>query len=248
MENINPVISHVFLNVPKLFFLLLYYFLPALLHVISYITKTRIIKWRNFLQCCICLLQTPLLLNIDLLNYITVKVVFQTVISNISALMAAIVAAGIWMKILLGITQFNNCHVVFNHICTTFPNISEAALPECTCSQLQAVMTGYYGNCDSWPLSWMSWKFFNKGCKVIQLKYVIDWSGRCCRSSQLWLPLKYMWHLVFSCVSLQDLSTVTPVTLHVDPHGFYLYWTDQNKVEHKYTWTDTYMFILQIHN
>ncbi|XP_076598324.1 1-phosphatidylinositol 4,5-bisphosphate phosphodiesterase beta-1 [Chaetodon auriga] len=27
----------------------------------------------------------------------------------------------------------------------------------------------------------------------------------------------------------EDLSTVTPVTLHVDPHGFYLYWTDQNK-------------------
>uniref|UniRef100_A0A3Q0QR41 1-phosphatidylinositol 4,5-bisphosphate phosphodiesterase n=1 Tax=Amphilophus citrinellus TaxID=61819 RepID=A0A3Q0QR41_AMPCI len=26
-----------------------------------------------------------------------------------------------------------------------------------------------------------------------------------------------------------DLSTVTPVTLHVDQHGFYLYWTDQNK-------------------
>uniref|UniRef100_A0A8C8DQ71 Phosphoinositide phospholipase C n=1 Tax=Oryzias sinensis TaxID=183150 RepID=A0A8C8DQ71_9TELE len=29
----------------------------------------------------------------------------------------------------------------------------------------------------------------------------------------------------------EDLSTVTPVTLHVDPNGFYLYWTDQNKVE-----------------
>ncbi|XP_033991736.1 1-phosphatidylinositol 4,5-bisphosphate phosphodiesterase beta-1-like [Trematomus bernacchii] len=27
----------------------------------------------------------------------------------------------------------------------------------------------------------------------------------------------------------EDLSTVHPVTLHVDPHGFYLYWTDQNK-------------------
>ncbi|XP_075899111.1 1-phosphatidylinositol 4,5-bisphosphate phosphodiesterase beta-1 isoform X1 [Nelusetta ayraudi] len=27
----------------------------------------------------------------------------------------------------------------------------------------------------------------------------------------------------------EDLSTVTPVTLHVDPQGFYLYWTDQNK-------------------
>ncbi|TWW78428.1 1-phosphatidylinositol 4,5-bisphosphate phosphodiesterase beta-1 isoform X1 [Takifugu flavidus] len=27
----------------------------------------------------------------------------------------------------------------------------------------------------------------------------------------------------------EDLSTVTPVTLHVDSHGFYLYWTDQNK-------------------
>ncbi|XP_070696727.1 1-phosphatidylinositol 4,5-bisphosphate phosphodiesterase beta-1 [Pempheris klunzingeri] len=27
----------------------------------------------------------------------------------------------------------------------------------------------------------------------------------------------------------EDLSTVTPVTLHVDPHGFYLYWIDQNK-------------------
>uniref|UniRef100_A0A8C9YVM9 1-phosphatidylinositol 4,5-bisphosphate phosphodiesterase n=1 Tax=Sander lucioperca TaxID=283035 RepID=A0A8C9YVM9_SANLU len=30
----------------------------------------------------------------------------------------------------------------------------------------------------------------------------------------------------------EDLSTVTPVILHVDPHGFYLYWTDQNKVRH----------------
>lgn len=38
-----------------------------------------------------------------------------------------------------------------------------------------------------------------------------------------------------TCLSLQDLSTVTPVTLHVDAHGFYLYWTDQNKVEHDYT-------------
>uniref|UniRef100_A0A8C5GV40 1-phosphatidylinositol 4,5-bisphosphate phosphodiesterase n=1 Tax=Gouania willdenowi TaxID=441366 RepID=A0A8C5GV40_GOUWI len=27
----------------------------------------------------------------------------------------------------------------------------------------------------------------------------------------------------------EDLSTVSPVTLHVDPHGFYLYWTDHNK-------------------
>ncbi|XP_026165027.1 1-phosphatidylinositol 4,5-bisphosphate phosphodiesterase beta-1 [Mastacembelus armatus] len=27
----------------------------------------------------------------------------------------------------------------------------------------------------------------------------------------------------------EDLSTVSPVTLYVDPHGFYLYWTDQNK-------------------
>ncbi|KAM4607940.1 1-phosphatidylinositol 4,5-bisphosphate phosphodiesterase beta-1-like [Polymixia lowei] len=27
----------------------------------------------------------------------------------------------------------------------------------------------------------------------------------------------------------EDLSTVTPVSLCVDPHGFYLYWTDQNK-------------------
>ncbi|XP_068183152.1 1-phosphatidylinositol 4,5-bisphosphate phosphodiesterase beta-1 [Antennarius striatus] len=27
----------------------------------------------------------------------------------------------------------------------------------------------------------------------------------------------------------EDLSTVNPVTLHVDPNGFYLYWTDQNK-------------------
>lgn len=27
----------------------------------------------------------------------------------------------------------------------------------------------------------------------------------------------------------EDLSTVTPVTLRVDPHGFYLHWTDQNK-------------------
>ncbi|TKS86052.1 1-phosphatidylinositol 4,5-bisphosphate phosphodiesterase beta-2 [Collichthys lucidus] len=29
--------------------------------------------------------------------------------------------------------------------------------------------------------------------------------------------------------AVMDLSTVTPVTLHVDAHGFYLYWTDQNK-------------------
>ncbi|CAN9500212.1 unnamed protein product [Ophioblennius macclurei] len=27
----------------------------------------------------------------------------------------------------------------------------------------------------------------------------------------------------------EDLSTVSPVTLFVDPHGFYLYWSDQNK-------------------
>ncbi|XP_068597811.1 1-phosphatidylinositol 4,5-bisphosphate phosphodiesterase beta-1-like [Brachionichthys hirsutus] len=27
----------------------------------------------------------------------------------------------------------------------------------------------------------------------------------------------------------EDLSTVNPVTLHVDPNGFYLHWTDQNK-------------------
>ncbi|XP_057704495.1 1-phosphatidylinositol 4,5-bisphosphate phosphodiesterase beta-1-like [Corythoichthys intestinalis] len=27
----------------------------------------------------------------------------------------------------------------------------------------------------------------------------------------------------------EDLSTVTPVTLYVDPHGLFLYWTDQNK-------------------
>uniref|UniRef100_A0A8C6UVB7 PLC-beta PH domain-containing protein n=1 Tax=Neogobius melanostomus TaxID=47308 RepID=A0A8C6UVB7_9GOBI len=27
----------------------------------------------------------------------------------------------------------------------------------------------------------------------------------------------------------EDLSTVTPVTLRVDQHGFYLHWTDQNK-------------------
>ncbi|KAM9365696.1 1-phosphatidylinositol 4,5-bisphosphate phosphodiesterase beta-1-like [Pholidichthys leucotaenia] len=27
----------------------------------------------------------------------------------------------------------------------------------------------------------------------------------------------------------EDLSTVSPVTLYVDPHGFYLHWTDQNK-------------------
>lgn len=29
----------------------------------------------------------------------------------------------------------------------------------------------------------------------------------------------------------QDSSTVTPVTLRVDPQGFFLYWTDQNKVK-----------------
>uniref|UniRef100_A0AAQ5YH05 Phosphoinositide phospholipase C n=1 Tax=Amphiprion ocellaris TaxID=80972 RepID=A0AAQ5YH05_AMPOC len=28
----------------------------------------------------------------------------------------------------------------------------------------------------------------------------------------------------------EDLSTVSPVTLYVDPHGFYLHWTEQNKV------------------
>uniref|UniRef100_A0A3Q1CVD6 Phosphoinositide phospholipase C n=1 Tax=Amphiprion ocellaris TaxID=80972 RepID=A0A3Q1CVD6_AMPOC len=27
----------------------------------------------------------------------------------------------------------------------------------------------------------------------------------------------------------EDLSTVSPVTLYVDPHGFYLHWTEQNK-------------------
>ncbi|XDV43728.1 hypothetical protein PO909_012152 [Leuciscus waleckii] len=28
----------------------------------------------------------------------------------------------------------------------------------------------------------------------------------------------------------EDSSTVTPVTLRVDPQGYFLYWTDQNKV------------------
>ena len=28
----------------------------------------------------------------------------------------------------------------------------------------------------------------------------------------------------------QDSSTVTPVTLRVDPFGYFLYWTDQNEV------------------
>ncbi|ROL50499.1 1-phosphatidylinositol 4,5-bisphosphate phosphodiesterase beta-1 [Anabarilius grahami] len=27
-----------------------------------------------------------------------------------------------------------------------------------------------------------------------------------------------------------DCTTVTPVTLRVDPHGYFLYWTDQNKM------------------
>lgn len=30
--------------------------------------------------------------------------------------------------------------------------------------------------------------------------------------------------------SVKDSSTVTPVTLRVDPQGYFLYWTDQNKV------------------
>lgn len=33
-----------------------------------------------------------------------------------------------------------------------------------------------------------------------------------------------------SLVFLQDSTTVTPVTLTVDPKGYFLYWTDQNKV------------------
>lgn len=33
----------------------------------------------------------------------------------------------------------------------------------------------------------------------------------------------------FFC-SVKDSSTVTPVTLRVDPQGYFLYWTDQNKV------------------
>lgn len=37
---------------------------------------------------------------------------------------------------------------------------------------------------------------------------------------------------------------MTPVTLHVDAHGFYLYWTDQNKVEHKYTRTLSWTYIV----
>lgn len=32
---------------------------------------------------------------------------------------------------------------------------------------------------------------------------------------------------------LQDSTTVTPVTLTVDPKGYFLYWTDQNKVRHQ---------------
>uniref|UniRef100_A0A674PHP6 Phosphoinositide phospholipase C n=1 Tax=Takifugu rubripes TaxID=31033 RepID=A0A674PHP6_TAKRU len=51
----------------------------------------------------------------------------------------------------------------------------------------------------------------------------------------------------------EDLSTVTPVTLHVDSHGFYLYWTDQNKVEHEqiytqYTHTHTHIHLLSLRN
>lgn len=37
---------------------------------------------------------------------------------------------------------------------------------------------------------------------------------------------------VFFFVFLQDSTTVTPVTLTVDPKGYFLYWTDQNKVRH----------------
>lgn len=36
---------------------------------------------------------------------------------------------------------------------------------------------------------------------------------------------------VFSS-SRQDSTTVTPVTLTVDPKGYFLYWTDQSKVRH----------------
>ncbi len=35
---------------------------------------------------------------------------------------------------------------------------------------------------------------------------------------------------VFFFALLQDSTTVTPVTLTVDPKGYFLYWTDQNKV------------------
>ncbi|MEQ2283859.1 hypothetical protein AMECASPLE_015901 [Ameca splendens] len=34
----------------------------------------------------------------------------------------------------------------------------------------------------------------------------------------------------------EDLSTVTPVTLHVDAHGFYLFWTDQSKIKSFHKW------------
>ena len=32
-------------------------------------------------------------------------------------------------------------------------------------------------------------------------------------------------------ITLQDSSMVTPVTLRVDPYGYFLYWTDQNEVQ-----------------
>ncbi|KPP77766.1 1-phosphatidylinositol 4,5-bisphosphate phosphodiesterase beta-1-like [Scleropages formosus] len=32
-----------------------------------------------------------------------------------------------------------------------------------------------------------------------------------------------------------DSTAVTPVTLRVDPQGYFLYWTDQNKVSDAYT-------------
>lgn len=34
--------------------------------------------------------------------------------------------------------------------------------------------------------------------------------------------------------SVKDSSTVTPVTLRVDPQGYFLYWTDQNKVRFQF--------------
>lgn len=41
------------------------------------------------------------------------------------------------------------------------------------------------------------------------------------------LYLCYIRYINIMCL-LQDSSNGTPVTLRVDPKGFYLYWTDQN--------------------
>lgn len=45
---------------------------------------------------------------------------------------------------------------------------------------------------------------------------------------------------MFVLLLLQDSTIVTPVTLRVDPKGYFLYWTDQNKVN---TWRVYYIFL-----